>query len=253
MKNRIPIFGNGKETASSLRDVLSIGPYELIIELDSKVVFPPSETTLALSDLLLTYDVDSVFDVGTGSGLLAMVAAKRGAKKVVGLDVNPSAVVTARKNCELNSIKNVEFIRGDILNHLSIDKFDLIVTNPPFMPMPERARFVSEEIMKAVYGGTNGIDSELSFAEHIRDYLKKDGVLLFPVPEHGDFKQVIELLRKLYAVELKYRKPIRYWLSEYDSSYTSHVSNLCKKGINSLYSVDGFVYTNLNIFEAKVR
>lgn len=253
MKATHPTFVGEKKTSSVYCDILNIGPYKLVVELDSRTVFPPSETTLALADLLLRYKCGSVLDVGTGSGLLAMVTARTGIKKVVALDINQAAIEAAKNNCRLNDITNVDFRQADITNGASIGQFELIVTNPPFMPMPERQKFVSEEITTAVHGGREGVDKQILFAKNIRNYLTEDGILLFPVPEFGDFRQIVKCLEELYDLKLIYRKPIRYWLGEYDSLYYDHVRDLYTKGLNSLHFVDGFVLSDLNIFECKPK
>ena len=206
MKNMIPTFVGQKKAGNLLCDVFSIGPYKLIIEIDSTRVFPPSETTLALADAILKYKVSSVFDVGTGSGLLAMVAAKRGAKKVVALDINPSAIDIARKNSKLNGVENIRFVQGDIADEVHRGKFDLIVTNPPFMPMPKGSEFVSDDILKAIHGGPEGTGCEILFAKHIRRYLKNNGVLLFPIPEFGNFGIIAVIVVGVIAAVLIIKK-----------------------------------------------
>lgn len=253
MKAKHPAFVGEKKTSSLYCDIFDIGPYQLVVELDSRTVFPPSETTLALADLLLRYKSSSALDVGTGSGLLAMVAVRTGTQKVVALDINQAAVEAARNNCRLNNITSVDFRQADIANGTLIGQFELVVTNPPFMPMPEKQEFVSEEITTAVHGGREGVDKPILFAKNIRNYLTNAGVLLFPVPEFGDFRQIEKCLEELYDMKLIYRKPIRYWLGEYDSLYYDHVRSLYRKGLNSVHFVDGFVLSDLNIFECKPK
>ncbi len=67
-----------------------------------------------------------VLDVGTGSGVLAIAAAKLGARAVVGVDVDPEAVATARENVAANAV-NVRVVRGDV--RAVRGRFDLVVAN----------------------------------------------------------------------------------------------------------------------------
>jgi release factor glutamine methyltransferase len=84
----------------------------------------------------------AVADVCTGSGLLAVTAAHAGAGSVAAVDVSRRAVLTARLNARLNGV-SVRAVRGDLLEPLGDQRFDLIVSNPPYVPaagdaLPER-------------------------------------------------------------------------------------------------------------------
>jgi len=74
-------------------------------------------------------------DLGTGSGIHALKASQH-SDEVIGVDINPRAVAFSRFNQRLNNIKNVEFRLGDLYAPVAGMKFDLIVSNPPFNPMP---------------------------------------------------------------------------------------------------------------------
>jgi len=82
-----------------------------------------------------------VLDLGTGSGLQALVAA-RNAARVVAVDINPEAVASTRANCESNNIRNVQVLEGDLFAPLDPGtRFDLIIFTPPYMEGPIRADF----------------------------------------------------------------------------------------------------------------
>ena len=70
----------------------------------------------------------SVLDVGTGSGILSMIAAKLGAKEVWGIDIDGVAVKVARENIEKNHVSNIVKIRKESIGHFQ-KKFDTIVAN----------------------------------------------------------------------------------------------------------------------------
>jgi release factor glutamine methyltransferase len=74
-----------------------------------------------------------VADVCTGSGLLAVTAALHGAGAVSATDSSRLAVLNARLNARLNGVR-VRALRGDLLQPLGGSKFDLIVSNPPYVP-----------------------------------------------------------------------------------------------------------------------
>lgn len=73
-----------------------------------------------------------VLDIGTGSGLLALFAARRGAV-VTALDINPLACETARRNAEDNQIP-LRVVESDLFGNLPPQSFDYILVNPPYFP-----------------------------------------------------------------------------------------------------------------------
>jgi release factor glutamine methyltransferase len=75
----------------------------------------------------------SVLDLCTGSGLLAVIAARQGAGRVVAVDISRRALATARLNAALNHVR-IEVRRGDLFDPIGDERFDLIVSNPPYLP-----------------------------------------------------------------------------------------------------------------------
>jgi release factor glutamine methyltransferase len=78
----------------------------------------------------------SVVDVGTGTGIIALSAARAGAANVVAVDINPNAALSARENAALHGFGDrVSVVCGDLLSALSPRaQFDVILSNPPFFP-----------------------------------------------------------------------------------------------------------------------
>lgn len=78
-----------------------------------------------------------VLDVFTGSGVLALVAAREGAREVVAVDVSRRALVCVRINARRNGVADrVHARRGDLLAPVAGERFDLILANPPYVPSP---------------------------------------------------------------------------------------------------------------------
>ncbi len=73
----------------------------------------------------------SVLDVGTGSGILSIIAAKLGAKEVLGIDIDPVAVENARENVERNEVSNIVKIKKGSIS-ITHKKFDILVANIDF-------------------------------------------------------------------------------------------------------------------------
>ena len=106
---------------------------DLIIELDPGMAFGTGthETTAMCVEMIEKhYHGGSVLDVGTGSGILAIAAARLGAKQVLGVDIDPMAVQVARENVEKNSLQNIIDIReGDLVAGLDDVRCDFAVAN----------------------------------------------------------------------------------------------------------------------------
>jgi methylase of polypeptide subunit release factors len=98
-------------------------------------VHPP---TVTLAELTPRRAARAALDVGTGSGVQALLAAAH-CERAVGTDVNPRAVDFARFNARLNGVANAEFRAGDLFEPVADERFDLIVCNPPYVISPESA------------------------------------------------------------------------------------------------------------------
>lgn len=97
-----------------------------------------------LSGLMLPSPVASVLDLGTGCGIQAMHAARH-STRVIATDISERALDYARFNTALNGIAGIEFRRGSLYEPVAGERFDHIVTNPPFVITPRDADVPSYE------------------------------------------------------------------------------------------------------------
>jgi release factor glutamine methyltransferase len=116
-------------------------------------VYEPAEDTFLFAENLAVQEGNYILDMGTGCGILAVIAAKK-ASEVVAIDINPHAVRCARQNGELNgTLNNLCFIQGDMFTPLRAERFDLILFNTPYLPMdPEEDSWLE----RAWIGGVSG-------------------------------------------------------------------------------------------------
>lgn len=125
---------------------------ELIIELDPGMAFGTGthETTRMCIKALDKYvkPNTTVFDVGCGSGILAIAAAKLGANHVVGVDLDPVAVDSSKENISFNNLNNIEVLEGNLLDVVS-GKADIVVANI----IAEIICVLTEDVKKALNEG----------------------------------------------------------------------------------------------------
>jgi len=127
-------------------------------------VYEPAEDSFLFAEKLDVNLGDRVLDMGTGCGILGILSSTN-AKQIIGIDINPYAVLCAKRNAELNNISSrISFIQGDLFGPLKeTELFDLILFNAPYLPQNERHSLAWIE--RAWAGGLDGrlvIDAFLS-------------------------------------------------------------------------------------------
>ena len=95
-----------------------------------------SASSISLTRLTIRKQVEKALDLGTGAGIHGLLAASH-ADHVVATDVNRRALNFAAMNARLNGIHNVSFVEGSFFEPIADEKFDLIISNPPFIISPQ--------------------------------------------------------------------------------------------------------------------
>ena len=114
---------------------------DLEFKVNSSVLIPRPETE-ELVRLMLKEDLDGkeILDIGTGSGCIAISLAKNlPNSKVSAMDISSNALEVAKENAKLNNI-SIEFIHADIFEFQSDKKYDIIVSNPPYVTESEKLK-----------------------------------------------------------------------------------------------------------------
>lgn len=171
---------------------------------DNRVLIPRFETEELVENVLMYYDeffygkeVD-LCDIGTGSGAIAISLSKEEPlMKVVASDISKEALEVA----EINNQKfdaNVTFLLGSMVEPLVGKKFDIIVSNPPYIPNNEEVQSLvkDNEPNVALFGGEDGLDFYRIILRDAKLIMKEKVLIAF---EHGYNKnQEIEDLAHLY-------------------------------------------------------
>jgi SAM-dependent methyltransferase len=132
-------------------------------------VMGPGGGTEHLARLIPQRFSGAALDVGCGAGSFALVAARAGARRAVGVDINPRAVELARFNARLNDL-HAEFRGGDGIAPVAGEAFDLVVSQPPFVVRP-----AGEAERTFLFGGADGDELPQRLLREIADVLAPGG------------------------------------------------------------------------------
>ena len=162
------------------------------LKLDTNGVYEPREDSLVLAEAVeeIKSPVE-VLDVGTGSGIQALIASKK-AEHVTGVDIRKKAVKTAEMNAKRNNIENVIFKVSDLFENVS-GSFDLIIFNPPYLPEKQGLHKDSEQWA----GGGNGREVIKKFSLGVKDHLKERGRILMVISSLTGLKEVKKIFEEI--------------------------------------------------------
>ena len=179
--------------------------YGYIINVDERVLIPRPETELLVEQAKKHINQSSsVLDLCTGSGAIAIAINKETNAKVVAVDISQDAIDLATQNAKNNNA-NVEFIRSDMFSNLNGQKFDVIISNPPYIKSQDILTLQSEvkdfEPNLALDGGEDGFDFYRIIAGNAKNYLNEKGVLLLECGI-GQAQQIKEMLKGFSKTEI---------------------------------------------------
>ena len=142
-------------------------------------VYDPAEDTFLLLEEIDPHVEDSVFEIGSGTGIIALYCVQEGAN-VICSDINPFAVDLIKKNYKKNKSQltgSLEIRKGSLFDVLPKDEtFNLIIFNPPYLPTSKEEYIGgSGWFDKAVAGGKNGLETTKPFLQQLPKYLRDDG------------------------------------------------------------------------------
>lgn len=132
---------------------------------------------------------DSVLDVGTGSGVIAVFACYHGAGRVLALDVNPAAIRSAKRNARDHGFGEVmEVRRSNLFEQVGDEQFDVITANLPF-----RNKFAHDVVARSQWD--TDFRTNTQFFDQVRRHLKPGGRIYFAHSNFGDPEAVRRLAK----------------------------------------------------------
>jgi release factor glutamine methyltransferase len=153
-------------------------------------VYEPAEDSFLFAENLAVNDGDVVLDMGTGCGILGIVAAEKAAY-VIAVDVNPFAVRCAKENARFNHVAGkLFFVQGDLFAPIRMgQEFDLILFNAPYLP----AKDVGDDswLRLAWAGGITGREVIDRFICEVSNHLKQAGRIFLMQSTLSDIDQTL--------------------------------------------------------------
>ena len=133
---------------------------------------------------------ESVLDIGTGSGVIAIFACYQGAGRVVAVDINPAAIKSARHNANMHGFEKVIVVkRSNLFEGIGKEKFDVITANLPFRNKP------AHDVVAESQWDTD-LKTNKKFFKGARKYLKPKGRIYFAQSNFGAIKEIKTLAKE---------------------------------------------------------
>ena len=209
--------------------------------------YEPREDSMLLKSYVRQHAKGSVLDIGTGSGIQAITAAKsRKVKKIIATDIQRSIINYNKKNIKN---KKITFIISDLFQifkrnkNLMNKKFDTIIFNPPYLPQELKLKDLTLE------GGKKGYEVIEKFLNKVNDFLKTNGIILIIFSSLTKKEKIDEFIKNnlLDFKELTKKHIFFEDLYVYKINKSAILKNLEQKGIRNLRyfakGKRGFIFT----------
>ena len=180
---------------------------------DKNVLIPRQDTEILVEEVIKIakrINAKKILDLCTGSGAIAVSLAKYLPQtEIIAIDISNDALKIAKKNAVSNNVENqITFISSDMFANLNEEKFDIIVSNPPYIKtnvIKELDIQVKNEPYIALDGGEDGLDFYKKIINESYQYLKCNGYLCLEIGFDQKF-DVIELIENAEKFEGTYSK-----------------------------------------------
>ncbi len=174
---------------------------------NQNTLIPRPETEIIINQLK-NESFNNALEIGTGSGVLAItLSIENIAKKIIATDVSKEALSVAKKNQKIFKASNISFKNHDFLNQSFNEKFDLIISNPPYISSIEYDNLSLEiknyEPQIALTDNKDGLTFYLRFAQILNDLLKPGGVFLCEIGSVSVNKKIKQIfINKGYNIKI---------------------------------------------------
>jgi release factor glutamine methyltransferase len=170
---------------------------------DENVLIPRQDTEILVEEVIKIANKNNsikILDLCTGSGAIAVSLAKYiENSEITAVDISEKALGIAKRNAKINKVENkITFVKSDLFNNLANNKFDIIVSNPPYIKkqtIKTLEKQVQKEPLIALDGGEDGLDFYKKIIKNAYIFLKYNGYLCFEIG-YDQKQEVIDLIVK---------------------------------------------------------
>lgn len=159
--------------------------YGYKIKVSNSVLIPRPETELLVEKIIKDEKkVNSILEIGTGSGAIVIALAKNlNTNKIDAVDISESALKIAQQNAVLNNVE-INFFRSDIFENVT-DIYDIIISNPPYISLTEYELLPKEikdhEPRSALQAENNGLYFYKKILQKAKEHLTESGKIYFEI------------------------------------------------------------------------
>ena len=187
--------------------------YGLSIHLGSEIFIPRPETEQLVDEvktLALKEKSNSILDIGTGSGCIAIaLATELENSEITAIDISTEALKTAKKNGDYHGLTNIYFQRMDILTETPKHHYDFVISNPPYIPKKEM-RFLMPEVVEhdpdlALTDNSDGLTFYRHLAEHFHTLVHPSGYMILETGNGDHPFKALEIFYK-YGLNAELKK-----------------------------------------------
>ena len=193
VKNGIPI-----EHITHQKEFMKLSFY-----VNENVLIPRQDTEVLVEEVISIakrINAKKILDLCTGSGSIAVSLAKYiENSQITAVDISKEALMVAKKNAKNNNVENqITFVKSDLFNKLGKEKYDIIVSNPPYIKkdvIKKLSKDVQNEPIIALDGGKDGLVFYKKIVNEAIDYLKLGGYLCLEIG-YDQKKDVMDLIKE---------------------------------------------------------
>jgi release factor glutamine methyltransferase len=175
--------------------------YGLPFRVTPDVLIPRPETEHLVEktlELAAGFPVPRIVDIGSGSGAIAVALAHHLPQaEITSIDLSAPALAIAKENAERNRVSRIRFLQGDLLAPVQTERFEMVVSNPPYVPATDRPTLSVEvrefEPSLALFAGNDGLSIYRRLIPAAHAALVPGGFLLLEIG-HGQQQSIEELL-----------------------------------------------------------
>lgn len=191
--------------------------YSLDFKVNSDVLDPRPDSEILIEEIFkLIPNFDNsieILELGVGSGCLILTILNHISNATgIAIDINPKSIAIANENAEnLNLKDRINFIHSDWFNNLPSKKFDIIISNPPYIKKNEIANLQKEvkdfEPIIALDGGDDGLDCYRKISNDISNFLKDNAFLILEIGQNME-NDIIDIFEENGLKFIKYAKDL---------------------------------------------